>query len=508
MSNPNPPAAALVAPHRVRWFGLIALAAYAFFLLRISAGVAGGSDSSGYLNSARLFAAGRLLAELRAPAEFGPRESVDAMHFLPQGFFPFREPGRLTPTYPTGLPLHFAAAGTVLGWDIGPLAVMLAAALGAVLLMYACGRELGLAAETAGAGAALLAAFPVFLFTSIQPLSDTPAATWTLAALYAALRARRDTRWAVAAGGAFAIAVLVRPTNLLFAPALLVLLGARLGKLAAFVAGGLPGAAWLAWYNHQLYGSAGRSGYGDIFAAFAWSYGGPTALHFAKWLALLLPAAVLVLPVWALRRREQRRPLLALALGFGAITGLYLFYEVSHEVWWCLRFILPAVPPLLLAALLGFEQLVAAFGPRARRAAVIGLALWGIGLGAWWTPRLDVFLMKTYEEAYPEGARLALRTLPRDALVLSNAFSGTLYFYGEFPVLRWDQIEGPRFADYATRARAAGRPVCALLFDWEEADAFKRCPGDWRQVGAVRNVRLWQLGPAPAGSTPPAAPAR
>lgn len=508
MSNPNPPAAAAVAPRWVRWFGLIALAAYALFLLRHSAAAAGGSDSSGYLNSARLFAEGRLLTELRAPAEFGPRASVDAMHFLPQGFFPYREAGRLTPTYPTGLPLHFAAAGTLLGWHTGPLAVMLAAALGAVALMYACGRELGLAAEFALAGAALLAAFPVFLFTSIQPLSDTLATTWTLAALYAALRTRRDLRWAFAAGAAFAVAVLVRPTNLLFAPALLVLFGLEIRKLAAFVAGGLPGAAWLAWYNHQLYGSAARSGYGDVFAAFAWSHGAPTALHFAQWLALLLPAVVLVLPFWALRRPGLRRPLLALGLGFAAITGLYLFYEVSHEVWWCLRFILPAVPPLLLAALLGFEVLVAGFSLRIRRAAALGLALWGLALGAWWSPRLDVFIMKSYEEAYAEGAQLAVRTLPRDALVLSFAFSGSLYFYSDFPVLRWDQLEAPRFADYAARARAAGRPVCAILFDWEEADAFKRCPGDWRPLGAVRNVRLWQLGPAPAGSTPPATPAR
>ena len=46
---------------RLRWLGLLALAAYAVFLARNTAVVAGGSDSSGYLNSARLFAEGKFL---------------------------------------------------------------------------------------------------------------------------------------------------------------------------------------------------------------------------------------------------------------------------------------------------------------------------------------------------------------------------------------------------------------------------------------------------------------
>ena len=93
-----------------------------------------------------------------------------------------------------------------------------------------------------------------------------------------------------AAGAAFAAAVLTRPTNLLLAPALVVLIGWKPRQLLAFVAGGLPGAAWLAWYNHALYGHPLASGYGNIGAAFGVRYGAPTALHFGKWLALLLPA--------------------------------------------------------------------------------------------------------------------------------------------------------------------------------------------------------------------------
>jgi 4-amino-4-deoxy-L-arabinose transferase-like glycosyltransferase len=376
--------------------------------------------------------------------------------------------------------------------------VVLAAAAAAVWLCYLAARELGLSRALAASGAVMLAAFPVFIFTSIQPLSDTPATAWGLAALYAALRARRDPRWALAAGAALAMAVLVRPTNLLLTPALLVLLGADGRRLGLFVLGGLPGAGWLAWYNHQLYGHALRSGYGDIFAAFGWVHGAPTAGHFARWLALLLPSAVLILPWAVLLRRESRsRVALALAVLFAAITGCYLFYEVSHEVWWCLRFILPAVPALILGALLGVEAL--ARGPAQRwahpfrRVAATALALWAVGLSLYWVPNLAVLMMKKYEQVYADATQEALSRLPRHALVVSSAFSGSLYYYTDFAVLRTDQVEATDFNRYASLARAAGHPICAVLFDSEEAEAFRRCPGAWTRLTQFRNVGLWQL---------------
>ena len=509
MSNPNPPAATVRAPRWVQWLAVLVLVGYAFFLARHSAIVAGGSDSSGYLNSARLLARGQFFTELRAPAEFGARGAVNPMHFLPQGFFPTADHARLTPTYPTGLPLHFALAGKFLGWETGPALLVLLAATGAIALCFLVAREVRVSVPLALAGAVVLAAFPVFIFTSVQPLSDTLATTWTLAALFAALRAQRSgtRRWALGCGAAFALAVLVRPTNVLLAPALLVLIGGSFRSLAWFALGGLPGAAWLGFYNHHLYGGALRSGYGDVAAAFALSYGAPTTLHFLKWFALLMPTVLLALPFAAWRRREARtRPLLALTLAFAAITGVYAFYEVSHEVWWCLRFILPAVPALLLAALLGVDAL--ARGPARRREHAFrrivagGLALWAIGISHHWVPRLAVLMMKEYEQVYADATREAQLRLPRNALVACSAFSGSLYYYTEFLVLRTDQIEAPDFTRYATIARKAGRPVCAVLFDSEEAEAFRRCPGTWTRLTQFRNVGLWQYAGRPPDSRP------
>lgn len=521
MSNPNPPAASAARGRSLGWIGWGALLGYAIFIGWHTAVVAGGADSSGYLNSARLFAEGRLVEDLRAPPEFGPRAALDALHFLPQGFYPARDRASLTPTYPTGLPLHFAAAGKTFGWHVGPLLIAVLSAAAAVGLCYLTARELGVSGELAAAGAVMLALFPVYVFTSVQPLSDTLATTWSLAALFAALRTQRaglaggslpatsgetsprESRrpgcgWALGAGASFAMAVLVRPTNLLLAPALLVLLGRDWRRLTAFVLGGLPGAVWLAFYNYRLYGHPLSSGYGDIFAAFALGYGAPTSLHFARWLATLLPAVVLLLPWAALRHRAApRRELLALGLMFVAIAGCYAFYEVSHEVWWCLRFILPAVPALILAALLGVEALAAGPGRRwpgaFRRGAALLLALWSVGIAIYWLPHLSVLQMKNFEQAYADAALAARQRLPAGSLVVCSAFSGALYYYTDFAVLRSDQIEAPAFARYAAQAGAAGRPLCAVLFDSEEAEAFRRCPGQWTRLALVRNVGLWQF---------------
>lgn len=498
MSNPNPPTTADARPRGWVWIGLLALLGFAAFLRHHGTVVVGGADSSGYFNSARLFAEGSLLTPLRAPEALQAAAREQPMQFLPLGFMPAADRTLLTPTYPTGLPLLLATASRLAGWETGARIVLLGAAVGAVWLCYVAGRLLGLGRPLAAAGAVMLGACPVFLFTSVQPLSDTLATTAVLAALVALLKANPGSgAWAAAGGAACALAVLVRPTNLLLVPAFLILLG-RPGRLwLHFILGGLPGALWQAVYNHHLYGSALRSGYGNIFDAFSLAHGWPTAVHFARWLALLLPAVVLFLPfVGVLTRGPARRHAAALGTAFAAVAGCYLFYEVSHEVWWCLRFILPVIPALILGALLGTDALarfVEQRWPRVRGIAAVSLGVWAVGLSAYWSPRLSVHLMRHYEQAYSDGITMAKPLLPGDAPVLCLAFSGALYFHTGCPVLRWDQLDAATFHRYARLTEALGRPVRALLFEAEESEAFQRCPGGWTRVARSGNVSLWQL---------------
>ena len=489
MSKPTP-----------RWFiwaGLLALAGYAMFLGSFMAAIAAGADSSGYFNSARLLAEGRLLAPLRIPPEFGPSTAANVEHFMPGGFRPAADGSELAPTYPTGLPLHFAAAARLFGWQAGPFVVQLLAAVAAVWLCYLAARQLGLGPELAVAGAAMLAAFPVFIFTSIQTLSDTLATTWTVAALYSALRARADFRWALPAGFAVAMAVLVRPTNIFLLPCVVVLLGWDGPRLVRLALGGLPGAVWFLLYNHLQYGGAFRTGYGDSFSGFAWNVGAPTVLHFAKWLAAFLPPVVLLLPFAARWKPGTGRERWALGLAVAGNFGLYAFYDVSRDVWWCLRFILPGVASLLLLALLGLDAFAARRSRWFRPAAAALLIAWSVAASCYWVRELSILYVPGYERAYRDAALLAAAHVPPNGVVVSSDFSGSLYFYTSLRMLIWDPLSPADFAGYAARAHAAGSPVFALLFDRDRDDILgRRCPGDWTRVASTGEIGLWQLQPA------------
>jgi hypothetical protein len=205
-------------------------------------------------------------------------------------------------------------------------------------------------------------------------------------------------------------------------------------------------------------------------------------------------------------RPGDTRPLCALALWFGTIIGVYACYEVSGQVWWCLRFILPAIPALILGALLGLEAIsrrlaVPRQGLFATVAALL-LAAWAAGGSVYWTRSLGVLYTKGYEQAYADAAQAAPRLLPANALVVSHQTSGALYAYTSFAILRWDQVDAAQFARFATLARQAGRPVCAVIFDSEETAALReRCPGDWTRLGTVANIGFWRLTATAAPST-------
>lgn len=499
MSNPNPPAPAAPAP---RWFivlALLALAAYGIFLGVNSTVAAGGSDSSGYLNSARLFAEGRLTAELRVPAEFGPVDKLNRVHFMPYGFYPTLAGTALPPTYPPGLPLQFAAASKVLGWPLGTLLVELACALGAVWLCYLAARELQLSPYLAAAGATALGLCPIFIFTSIQPLSDTPATTWALVPIVAALCARRHLAWAVICGAAFSMAVLVRPTNAVLLPAVILFLGFDWRRLALLVVGGIPGAVGLGAYNYALYGNPFRSGYGNIGEAFDVAYIPGALVDFAKWLGLLLPGVFLLLPLAVPFAREFRhRFVLAVAVWFASTVTLFACVAFSHESWWSLRYLLPAVPALILGALLGVDALSRRL-PAPRRPLMLNAAaglffLWAVAGSVYWMRNFHVLYTKGYEDLYADASRAAQKTLPAQSLVVTSHFSGALYAYTDFPILRSDLIDAAQFARFAALAAKAGRPIAAVIFEFEEKETLQeRCPGDWKKVGSLKNATFWTL---------------
>jgi hypothetical protein len=373
-------------------------------------------------------------------------------------------------------------------------------ACGAVAGTFLIVRELGVRRDLAALAAAALAVCPLVFFTTFQPLSDTASACCNALGVWAALRARRiDGRGlGIAAGAALAATVLIRPSNMLLLPVIVVLLG-RPRLLGAAFLGGLPGAIFLGWYHHALYGSILTTGYGSVWSMFGVSHVVPSLQNYLAWVPAFLPLSVLavVLAPW-LPWRTRGREIAALLVWIAGYGVFYAFYPPTHEHRWYLRFILPMFPGLLALAVLGLEHALERF-PASRQAIVrrttlavaAGLTL-GAGWHHWTRSRLDE--LRRHNELYRAIPAWADATLPGEAVILTQYPSCSFYFYTGRVILRSDVLTRERFAQLATVARAGSRPVYAIVTRADdERTLTERLPGRWTEVQRFGDFGVWRL---------------
>ncbi|MGH9363682.1 MAG: glycosyltransferase family 39 protein, partial [Thermoanaerobaculia bacterium] len=416
------------------------------------------------------------------------------------GFTQAGRPGSIAPGYPPGLPLHMAAAALLFGWKHAPFLVAPLASLVCLWLMYLVGRQLQLPPAFAAAGAAVLGFFPTFAAYSLQAMSDVPATAWALAAVLAALRSRESAHAAFLAGAAFAVAVLVRPTNALLLAPLLAALPSRPGILARFALGGLPLSALLLAYNAAAFGSPWRTGYGTLEGQMAPGNFVPDARHYFWWL-LVLGSPVLILGFLAVAadRKVPLRDRALLFAWFGSFFLFYCFYE-PYEDWLVTRFLLPGLPAMILAALLGARDAVApapgatgSAAVRLRWAACLLMLCAVLGFGAHAIARFDVLGAYRGEQTYPLACRLAEGGLPKNAVVASMQMTGALRYYTGLTFARWDWMDAGGFPLLRAQVEARGGRWFALVAPFERDGLQKNLPGRWTQLGSLREYALLRL---------------
>jgi hypothetical protein len=471
---------------------LILFACLGMVLYRHTGAYAGSSDTSGYMNDARLLADGELHPHQRAIGGIPPA-SLPFMGYIPLGFLPLAG-DRMYPTYPMGMPLCILLGSIFLGWGAGPSVVIwlhAMACLAATLLFF---RQLKVGRELSLLGAMILGTSPLFLFMSLQTMSDTPATLWATLTVLACLRSSGKPIYAALAGVVFSYALLVRPTALLMAFPVVLLLPPTRRHYLLFIGGAAPVLAGIAALNRMVYGSALATGYGNVYDLFGVRFLHETLLNYVSSLPKeLTPLVALIIIFPFVRGGIASRQKVGLWLWILALFGFYSVYFCTHETWWYLRFVLPAFPPLIAIAML-------VLSPAARKwphFAMAGWILLAAGILAWnanWTSKLAATAIGDFEQVYPETCDyLRLRTPPASVVMCMQA-SGAVFYYTNDVIVRSDSIGNNDFMRIAGACEKSNRSIYMVLFPFERDAALARFSrGRWQLAAMVRDVGIYRL---------------
>jgi hypothetical protein len=462
---------------------LAALVAAAF-----STRSAAGADASGYVSEAAMLGGGRLF---HVDDLFDLVRGGDPYLTSPLGWRPAPSEARQSPTYPPGLPLLMAVPHAIAGIKGAAMVVILSASI-AVIATATLAAQLG--GGVAGVLAALMLAFtPVFVFQSIQPMSDVPVtAAWMVCLGFAA---RTDPRAAIAAGLACALAVLIRP-NLAPLATVPFLLARNRIRFAIPVA--IAGAV-LAYLQFTWYGSPLRSGYGPTEELFSLANVAGNLPRYFNWLAATAPALLLsIFGFWRLRRNRTAQSLLAFT---ALVIGAYLVYAVFDE-WSYLRFLLPAMALLAVFAAIELSAWIGRWPVSYRAGILLALALLVTGHGIAVARSLDTFRLAGQLRRVGVIGDYINADVPPSAVILAGEQSGSMRYYADRSILRWEAATPEALSLAMSTLEQSRRPVYIVLDAWEN-EPFRAKFGslpvgalDWPPIleaGSSRRTRLWKL---------------
>ena len=477
------------------WLLLITALAAAFALgvgVRFGTFSAGDTDPFGYVSQAELMTSGTLHVDLSFARDLRIPDAESAV--VPPGYTQSPDGQSGVPVYAPGLPLVMAAALRLTGRrDAVFFVVPILAALG-VWMTYLIGRRLD-GQSTGAMAAVLVATSPAFLAQVVRPVSDLPATAFWTGALALALRS--NPTWSLAGGLMTSMAILTRPNLVPLAAvvgAFLIWQAHRAApthkrqhvqRVLWFAAGAVPGAVTVGIVNTLLHGSALRSGYGPLGDLFGPEHVLPNLNRYPRWLVEThTPFILLSLLAPAIASRRVGAGLgrasvwLLLAFAF-MLLMLNLFYAAwGYDEWAYVRFMLPAVPALLVLSVVVASRIVRAWLPQVKLRGVAlvviigGLALWQIREAE----RRGVFVEFFVERRYPDVGRFVGQAMPPSAVFVSGLHSGSIRYYSDRMTLNYVRL------DYASLDRAIrnlqelGHEAFIVLEDGEQPEFGKRFP--------------------------------
>jgi hypothetical protein len=279
-------------------------------------------------------------------------------------------------------------------------------------------------------------------------------------------------------------------------------------------AGILPSVVAVGIINAHLYGSPGRSGYGDLRELYAWGFLLDNLARYPKWLIETHTPliALCVVPLIAIRRVEagSRAPILLCAALVIALWASYLFYLV-FDAWWFLRFVLASFPPLFVLAMHGW-RLVAGILPSWGRAVILTIAFAAVAtFQVQQIQQKELLNFRVGESVYPSAAAYVDKALPRNALIISMLHSGSIRFYANRLTMRFEVLDPAWWPRALEVLVSKGYRPYVLLAESEEAQFRQRfglgahddAPGSiLAEISQPQHVRLYD----PLRQTTPAKP--
>ena len=461
---------------------------------------AGSSDPSGYLSQAAMLQNWRLerVEPLAAAANW-----PDAVQTVsPLGWRAASDPNYQVPTYAVGLPMLMAplhAAGGLIGavlivpvsfalavWATGVLALRIAGPLAAIL------------------AAVWLATSPVALIEAMQPMSDVPVtAAWLMCWLILLRRELVAASFVVlAAGVAAAVAVLVRPNlaPLALLPACFVIVRSPRPwrDVCAFSAPVAIAGLVVGYLQWRWFGSPMQSGYGPTSEIYELSGFAPNARLYARWLLVSHGPWLLLAPLAFVWPGRHLRWLLAFAAG---VVATYLFYDV-FGVWTYLRFMLPALAVAMVAVAAMAAWLIARMPGPARGPVFVIVTLTLMTTNVMTAQSLDVFRFARVQSRAALAGRYLDAVLPADAVVIAGEQSGSVRYYTNRSIVRWDLAAAGGLDQVCAGLDRLEREIWIALDVWEEELFRRKFPGsaagaiDWPprvEAGTDMLMRAWRL---------------
>jgi hypothetical protein len=509
--------------HRLSpWIAIAGAMASIAIAIRWGTFAASGADSYGYVSQAYLWADGRLRIEQPIAATL-PWPSADAA-LAPLGYVRAPLGHAIVPSYSPGLPILMALAARLAG-PCGPFLIAPIMSGLLVWLTFLAGYRLG--TPVCGAIAAILVgASPIVLFESMWPMSDLPVAALWMAVL---ISLTGSCAGSVLVGGILAaVALLVRP-NLLLIPSaigaclLLDVINDR-RRPWSLIAFGLPislSVLTIAILNAFWYGSPMRSGYGGLSELYHVSSLPANLKGFS--LALLRSQTPLVFLVlltafgWLPAQSGPTIPrhIRLLITSFLATVWLSYIFYIHFPEWWYLRFLLPAIPLMVLLAVVAARRLTLFLAQPWDTLVFVTTTAFVVTSQLSFARHESVFGgAQAAEGRYIDIAHYVDRMLPPNAAILSMQHSGSLRFYAGRLTVRYDWFEPPWLARAPQDLEAAGYHPFAVIEDWETADVRGRlglepgAPLPWTIVARMREpvgVTVYDARPATGPPVKPVA---